>query len=1219
MLFCFLFSDVLLIYHKNKGGNLIFLPDINSMGGSDMKTAKKVLSVLLSAVLALAVCIPAFASGDYDRAKVAQNDESYISSLSAEETAGIILDWLDRKVASVTSDFDNFEIEIFEGTTVEIPLSIDSVEALLQYAPYTAQLGGDFASLDVSALSGLTRKNGDIAFINGLLEFAAANSDVLAKLVEWEDGKTFDLGKVGDYIDSLDDGDSVKIFVNDYIRSGDLKSKITDVIANLLGYTPAEGETLDDIVNNGILNALTSALKDKGLLSDEGVAAVKSNIDLRKLDAYSAVKELVRLVQNDNQTALNTAYTYYLDNLVRPLLKTALGYTRSYGETAQLSALPYSDLAELKKLAGDNEILVKIGDKYYSFVLDESNAVTEAKEVIWTQSVSLEPVTAEISSSAGVIGTYKPMTADIAPVIYTTYADKLTSAEFAPLIAGDTVPEEYASLMTDANKAGEIKDYFAVKAMQGENSLFDVKIEFSDIEKYAEAQASAMALEELKKAFDSAGVKYSDDLAVSVDVTMNYEGWATDDEFIVNVTADAVPAMSGNVTYTVPVLGETTVEINTAIGILKNLGIDVDKMISDEIAKVLVNPVATVVVDNLSGTGDELGGLLELASFLDTDFDIDYSLIDFYANYDSHNGVVGQINDILCGAVKMLTSDEGYASLGLNEGLNDNLTANMQKICDKADSMMSLAKTYLDKNGFEDLIKGFDVDSFFASSHGFNAGMIYDLDFSSVENLYVCGIRIFLDFAAKDEEGTLLYDIHMAVEDLDTLEEMTSAVYDVVFDRINNALTDKFGAKGYAYTFDKTDAKTVNESNAKDVIMTKIADFSLYFATFTFDKLIPSAINSEINALNEKLGSDFPEVTFSFGVSASDSWKDTLTATVDRVYDILDGICIPVTGFEGTLAQKINNLFCSVLPMGSLLSNCKSSEYCCDISLIDSAVFDKALDGNFDSLLRFFETAEKTEDIADGVPFTKAVINAAAHTLDSFLPGTIVSDEYVSGNDLLDKFVSGDNLAKLASAAIKSANNEKTALVPAVLDMIRDFGILPYFCRCNDGEHVFEEFEEVKATCTTEGREAYSKCTVCGKIEGGAVIPADKNNHVNIIEVAEVEPTCTKAGSAAGTRCADCNAVISGCEPIAPKGHTVVTAEGKAPTCTEDGLTDGIKCSECGETIVEQDVIPALGHSYNDEGVCTVCGAQKPVSKNFFQKIVDFFKKIVNWLKNLFK
>jgi len=1185
-----------------------------------MKATKKLLSVLLSLALIAVTCIPAFAAGGYDRAKVAQGDESYISSLSADETAGIILDWLDRKVAAAASDFDNFEIEIFEGTTIQIPLSIDSVEALFQYAPYTAQLGGDFAALDVSALEGLTRANGDIAFINGLLAFAAANADTLSKLVQWEDGKTFDLGKVGEYVDSLDDSDSVKIFVNDYIRGGDLKSAVTDAAAKLLGYTPAEGETLDSIVNNGILNAVTEFLSEKGMLSDEGAKAVKANIDLRSLDAYAAVKELVRLVQADNETALRTAYTYYLDNLVRPLIKTALGYTRSYASASAVADMPYSDLAQLKELAGDGEILVKSGDKYYSFKLDSDNNVTDVKEVIWTQSVSLEPVTAEIASGTGVIGTYKPMSADIAPEIYTTYADKLADSEFSSFIAGDTLPEEYAALMTDENKAPEMKDFVSVKAQQGENELFDLKIEFSDIEKYAEEKASELALAEVKKAFDAAGVKYSDDLAVSVDVTMNYDGWATDDEFIVSVTADAVPAMSGNVTYTVPVIGETTVEINAAISMLKNLGVDVDKMISDEIAKVLTNPVANVVVDNLSGTGSELEGMLELVEFLDSDFDIDYSLIDFYGNYDAHNGVVGQVNDILCGVVEMLTSDEGYASLSLNKGLNDNLTANMQKICDKAGTMMSLARTYLDKNGFEELIKGFDVDSFFASSHGFNAGMIYGLDFSSVENLYVCGIRILLDFAAKDEEGTLLYDIHTAVEDLDTLEKMACAVYDVVFERINKSLTDKFAAKGYAYTFTKTDAGAVADADAKDIIMTKIADFALYFSEFAFDKLIPGAVNGEIDALNEKLGTDFPEVTFTFGVEKADTWRGTLTSTVDRVYDILDGLCIPLTGFSGTLADKINNLFCSLIPMGSLFSNCKSDDYCCDIAVIDDAVFTKAFDGNFDSLLRLFETAEKTEDIAAGVPFTKAVICAAEHTIDAFLPGTVVSGDYEAGETVLDGFVSGDNLAKLFANAIKSADNEKAALVPALLRTVKDLGVLPYFCRCNDGEHVFEDFDAVPATCSEEGREAYRKCSVCGKTEGGAVIPKDENNHVNVVDVEAEEPTCLLPGHTAGTKCADCGKVLSGCETIAPKDHTPVLVEGKEPTCTEPGLSEGYVCSECGTVLEEQFEVPASGHTYNSDGVCSECGAKKPEqSKNIFQKLADFFAKIINFFKKLFK
>lgn len=1160
-----------------------------------MKATKKVLSVLLSVLLMATACVPALASSTYDRAMVAQSDADYISSLTAEETAGIILDWLDRKVASVTADFNNFEIEVL-GNTVEIPLDIDSVEDILQYADYVTQLGGDFAKLDVTALKGLSRANGDIAFINGIVDFASANAATLSKLAQWEEGKTFDLGKVGEYIDSLEDGNEIKNFVNSYIKGGDL-----DITINI----------------NNVVAEIADGLKENGLLSEEGAALVKESINLEEFDAYSAVKELVRLVQADNEAALKTAYTYYLDNLVRPMLKYALGFTRSYGAEASAD-VPYTDLAELKKLAGDNEILAKVGDKYYAFTLDAANAVTGMKEVLWTQAISLEPVTAEISSGTGVINTYKPMSADIAPRIYTTYADKLADTDMAAYITGTTVPEEYAALMVDENKAPEMKDFFAVKASQGENVLFDLKVEFTDIERYAEEQASVLALAEIKKAFDAAGVVYGDDLSVSVDITMNYDGFATDDEFIVNVSADAVPSMSGIITYNVPIFGETTVDINMAISILKNLGIDVDKMIQDEIAKVLTNPVATVVVDNLSGDGSELGAVLELANMIDTDFDIDYSIIDFYGNYDAHNGVIGEVNDILCGIVEMFTSDEGYASLGLTKGLNDNLTANMQKICKKGGETMALAKKYLDKNGFEELVKSFDVDSFFASSHGFNAGMIFDLDFSSVENLYVCGIRVLLDLVAKDEEGTLLYDIHMAVEDLDTLEKMASAVYDVVFERINKALTDKLGAKGYAYTFAKTDANAVTEANAKDVIMTKVADFALYAATFVFEDYVPGLVNGFIHDFNTEVGTDIPDASFTFGVEKGATYTETLTATVDRIYEILDGICIPTTGFTGTLADKINNLFCSVLPMGAILSNCKSDGYCCDIAVIEDAIFNKALDGDFDTLLRFFETAEKTEDIAADVPASLAVIKAFEHGADAFLPDTINSELY-DGTSLAT-FFCGDNVRLMTENGIKSFAAHKEALVPALLKLVGEIGLLPYFCRCEDGAHIFVDVAEIPATCTKEGRTASKVCSVCGKTEGGEVIAKDPSNHVNVVDVPALDARCTVSGVSAGTKCADCGAVISGCEEIRPTGHFEEAVPGKAPTCTETGLSDGIVCSVCGETLKAQTEIPAKGHSFGEDGICTECGAKKPEeSKNFFQKIADFFKKIINWFKNLFK
>lgn len=52
--------------------------------------------------------------------------------------------------------------------------------------------------------------------------------------------------------------------------------------------------------------------------------------------------------------------------------------------------------------------------------------------------------------------------------------------------------------------------------------------------------------------------------------------------------------------------------------------------------------------------------------------------------------------------------------------------------------------------------------------------------------------------------------------------------------------------------------------------------------------------------------------------------------------------------------------------------------------------------------------------------------------------------------------------------------------------------------------------------------------------------------------------------------------------------HEWTEAEGsKAATCTEDGTTN-YSCSKCEET--KTDIIPATGHNYGPDGVCTNCG-----------------------------
>ncbi len=1158
-----------------------------------MKATKKLLSVLLSAILVAAACVPAFASSTYDRVKVAQSDEAYISSLTAEETAGILLDWLDRKVASVTADFNNFEVEVFD-TTVEIPLDIDSVEDILQYADYVSQLGGDFANLDVAALKGLTRANGDIEFINGIAQFAADNAEVIGKLAQWEEGKTFDLGKVGTFIDENLGADSeVKKFVDAYITGGDIGVEI-----NI----------------NDIVTSIADALKDSGIVSEDGANAIKEKIDLETDNAYEAVKVLADLILADNEDALCTVYAYYLDNVVRPIFKTALGYTRSYGADVPTFAL-YGDQTELKKLAGDTEILVRDTEgTYYAFKLDENNNAYDTKEVIWTQTVKFEPVNVTISSKSGDVKTYQPMDENITPQIYTAYADDIDYAEVKAMIKGNTVPEEYAALMIDANKTPALAEFVKISATQGEDNLFDYILDCSALEEEAETKASALALAELKKAFDNAGVTYGDDLAADVDVTITYEGWATDDEFIASATAEATPTLSGDVTYTLPVIGKTTVDINTAIATLKKMNIvDVEQMIQDEIDKQVKNPVAVVVLDNLSGDGSALKGALELANFLDTEFEINYEILDCIDVYDTNNGIVGYINNFLCRFVEMLTTDEGYVSLDLTKGNNDNLTANIQKICDKANEMMALAKTYLSANGVA-------LDSLLPASDEFDAGMLFDIDFSSVENLYVYGIKLVLDAAAASEENETVKDIQAAVKDLDTLEQMGAVAYNKLFDRVNSALSEKFGAKGYAYTYTDIDAAAVTEDNAKDVIMDKVADFALYGATFVFENYVPSLVNEFIDKLNTEVGTDIPAATFTFGVEKGATWEDTLTAVVDKVYCILDGIWLPATEFTGTaLSDKINTLLNSILPMGTILSNCASADgvYDCDVSVIASAIFDKAFDGDFGTFLRFFETAEKQNDFAKDCETALTVIKAFEHGADAFLPGTIVSSEYTAAD--LKTFFEGDNLAHITANGIVSANNRKAELIPALLDLVRDFGMLPYFCRCDDDAHTFEDVAEVKATCTTEGHSAYKVCTVCGKEDGKTVYAIDADAHANTVDVAAVESTCTKAGSTAGTKCADCGAVVTGCEPTALKAHTAVKVAGKAATCTENGLTDGEKCSVCGTVLEKQTEIPATGHDYGEDGTCKNCGEKKPEeSKSFFRKIADFFKKIFNWIKSLF-
>ena len=79
-----------------------------------------------------------------------------------------------------------------------------------------------------------------------------------------------------------------------------------------------------------------------------------------------------------------------------------------------------------------------------------------------------------------------------------------------------------------------------------------------------------------------------------------------------------------------------------------------------------------------------------------------------------------------------------------------------------------------------------------------------------------------------------------------------------------------------------------------------------------------------------------------------------------------------------------------------------------------------------------------------------------------------------------------------------------------------------------------------------------------------------------------VEPVCGNT-----VECKLCGKTYTG-------AHSPITVEAVAATCVDDGLTEGVKCSVCQTVIKAQETVNATGvHNYVD-GICTMCGGEKP-------------------------
>ncbi len=1225
---------------------------------------KKTLAIILSVIMLLGVMpFASFAADEpvYDRAKVAANDEAYIDSMNAEQIASLILDWVDREIAAYSAEiqddivagvianggFDEFEAFLGEDGVENLVAAnmpeIDSLDDVIVYKDYLKELGGDFAELDATSL--VARGDGAaLDFIYGVFQFMADNSEIFGKVFRWDE-EVFDYGKVGEYIETLNgsenaDEQAIYDFYRDYLIGNDIQAKFTKWVADQMGYAIPEGETFDDTLNNGILGWFVGLCEKNGILSADAIAELKT-YDLRTNDIYTLVKNFVALVQSDNQVKIDTYYNYIMDTVVRSLLKTAMGQQAVVGAEAAVPAgftATYTDLALLEEISGGKAYYYD-GANYYQVAI--ADGVATANALTWDKTIDLEnlelPV-AKILTGADfgtVVAEYTPTSKEAIEVnLYTTQKnqdlmkDALTTSGELIAFAGTEVPADYAALMV-ADNAKDLVDAFGLEVVMGDETIAELKLTMAEIEELAEAEGLKLAndmLNGLKEANKDTvitvpviGTKISiaDELANvkidSVDVTLTYGGWATADEFICQVTAGATAKISG-----LSDLAKTGLSL---------MGIDLEAKIAEIVADTIDNPVITIVVDGLSGDLN-LDDAKALLDFIDTDFVIDESIVDFAGNYDANNGVVGQANNILVKLVNMLAAPAGEAKLNLTAGNNDNFTANLQKICDTVNDVMAAAEDVMNNEGLQDIIKEFDID-LSAVLGNFDLDLLYAINFESVEDLWVSVITLGLDLI-DDGSNELIAEIHALIGDLTNLDAMAVAVADYALGKCIPALNDAVAKAGFDFALTvpaATDAKAVADGAGKDIIMTKLVDV-LYEAATEGVALVNSIANEALATLATETGIEMPTVAFKLNVAKGADWQATLKGLVDRVYDLANGIILACAEQPADTIDAISKVANAILPLGSLASNCAANGYAFDGNLVMGFLFDDGLEGDLDGFLRLFETKTKTEDVAADVSVTEALIMASEHIVDAFFPDTVKSelyvDNYATGKfteiTVQEYFTGAENDAVIASNNMDSLNALKADLVPAALNLAREAGVLPFFAKC-DQDHTAADLATTlipgkAATCTEDGVEDAYACAECGYIvSGGAAIA--KKGHAWGNWATTTAPECEKTGVSTRT-CGTCGE--SETKTIAATGHVTWSAWTVKTAATCEAKGSEIRTCSCGK--VETREIKATGHADNNgDELCDACGKDlhvEEVDNSFFGKIKAFFQRIIDWFKNLF-
>ena len=146
----------------------------------------------------------------------------------------------------------------------------------------------------------------------------------------------------------------------------------------------------------------------------------------------------------------------------------------------------------------------------------------------------------------------------------------------------------------------------------------------------------------------------------------------------------------------------------------------------------------------------------------------------------------------------------------------------------------------------------------------------------------------------------------------------------------------------------------------------------------------------------------------------------------------------------------------------------------------------------------------------------------------------------------------------------------------------------------------FLDVPERAAKCDSEGRTAGKACLLCTEANAGEFVfveggePIEKLPHTYGAWEPITPATCTEASN--DIRVCSCGASEKSNQTPA-LGHSLKTMEKKQATCTEDGHSAYDYCEREGCTFTESyEVVPALGHTFNESGMCSRCSLSNYLS-----------------------